>query len=155
MSNQYVEAEVSKIVKDENLEFPLNMALAASWIIAHYKGVNIKVFDARNTSSLSDFYIIASMQNPTQARSAMDTINANLKKHGLNNISTEGKDDAEWILLDLGDIIVHLFQDTSREIFDLDGLWMGIPQIKIPQEYYSAEKAEIEAPASSGPVGYF
>lgn len=155
MSKQYVEAEIKKIVKSKDLEFPLNMAFAASWILAHFKGFNIKIYDARGTSSLSDFFVIATMENVTSAKAAFDSVSANLKKHGQTVLSAEGTNDAEWILLDMGDLVIHIFQENSRDIFNLDKLWQDIPQLQIPQEYYSGEKAEVEEKTTSTSMGYF
>lgn len=134
MAKEYIEQEVKKII--DSHEFPKNIALASAWIIAHYKGINIKIHDMSELSSLCDFNIIASAENTTQARAMIDTIEYNLKQAGQSTISLEGLVDGEWILLDLGDIIVHIFQETSREVIDLDRLWKGAPQVEIPQEYY-------------------
>ena len=152
--SQYIDAEIEKIIKTEEFEYPLNTAMSASWILSHFKGVNIKVFDTKGTSSLSDFYVIASMQNNTQARSCADTIAKQMIKHGFTVKSVEGESDCEWILIDLGDIIVHLFQETAREIFSLDQMWTAMPQVKIPEAYYMAEKTE-DIVNETGPTGYF
>jgi ribosome-associated protein len=152
--SQYIDTEIEKIIKTEEFEYPLNTAMSASWLLSHFKGVNIKVFDTKGTSSLSDFYVIASMQNDTQARSCADSIAKQMIKHGVEVKSVEGESDCEWILIDLGDIIVHIFQETSRDIFSLDQMWLKMPQVKIPEEYYMAEKME-EKPKESGPTGYF
>jgi ribosome-associated protein len=147
MANPYVEKEVKKIVEELSGEYPKNIALAAAWIIANFKGINIKIFDVKESSSLCDYNIIASMQNTTQARAVIDELSANLKKNGNNIISIEGLTDAEWILLDAGDIIIHLFQETARDIFDLDNLWGAFPQIEIPSDYYFSSP-EIEQPVA-------
>lgn len=136
MSNTFVSKEVKKIINDEKIEFPKNIALACSWIIANFKGVNIKIFDVSESSSLCDYNIIASSTNPTQSRAIIDEIVANLRQNDQEIISLEGMSDAEWVLVDGGDVIVHLFQETSRDVFDLDTLWKKYPQVNIPEEYY-------------------
>lgn len=148
MGNPYVEKEVKKIITDLGKEYPKNFALAAAWILANFKGVNIKVFDVKESSSLCDYNIIASMQNTTQARAAIEELSGNFRNNDANIISVEGLSDAEWILLDAGDVIVHLFQETARDIFDLDHLWGEFPQIEIPQDYYfsSPEMAKVASP---------
>jgi ribosome-associated protein len=139
MANPYVTKEVTKIVKDQGLEYPKNFALASAWVIANFKGTNIKIFDVSGSSSLCDYNVIASMQNTMQAKSAIDEIQYNLKQNGGQVLSLEGLSDGEWILLDLGDVIVHLFQEHSRDIYDLDSLWRNFPQVSIPAEYYFGE----------------
>lgn len=144
MANPFVEKEVNKIINEQNLEYPKNMALASAWIIANFKGENIKIYDVQHSSSLCDYNIIASAQNITQAKAMVDEISYNLKKNGMNLTSLEGLTDGDWILLDLGDIIIHIFQEYAREIFNLDELWKNFSQIDIPQDYYF-EHAEVTA----------
>ena len=84
----------------------------------------------------------------------VDEIQYNLKQHGAKVLSLEGVTDGEWILLDCGDVIVHVFQELSRDIFDLDELWSSYPQVEIPQEYYF-EHPETQAPKSDSTDNYF
>lgn len=148
MANPFVEKEVAKIINTENIKYPQNMALASAWIIANFKGENIKIFDVHKSSSLCDYNIIASAQNITQAKAMVDEISFNLKKHGMGLTSIEGMTDGDWILLDLGDIIIHIFQEYAREIFNLDELWKDFSQVEIPQEYYF-EHAEVTSETKS------
>lgn len=153
--NAYVQNEVKKIIEDKNFEFPLNLAMASAWILAHFKGINLKVFEARG-SSLCDYNIIASAMNEVQARSMVEEIQVHLKAQaGTKTFSLEGMDEAEWILLDLGDIIVHVFLETTRDIFDLDTLWKDYKQIAIPQEYYFASKDQVSTTKDDSPENYF
>jgi ribosome-associated protein len=154
MSNEFISQEVTKIVKDEQLAYPLNYAFAVSWMIAHFKGMNLKIYNVTETSSLGDYFIIGSVENPTQAKSLAETLERQLKKAGLKGVSIEGKDDAEWILVDAGDIIIHIFQENIREIYDLDALWLAHPQIKVPEEYYYPEP-ETSSTESNNDRGYF
>ena len=132
--NLFVLKEMKKIATSE--KYPKNMALASAWAIAHFKGVNIKIFDVAKISSLCDYNIIASAENTTQARSMASAISAGLKEEGHSMISLEGLSDGEWILLDMGDIIIHIFQENARDVYDLDSLWIDYPIAPIPAEYY-------------------
>lgn len=134
MSNEYVQNEMKKVL--ESAEYPKNMALASAWAIAHFKGFNIKIFDVSEVSSLCDYNIIASAENTIQAKSMIDEIQASLNAAGAKKSSVEGLGDCEWILLDMGDVIVHVFQDLTRDAYDLDSLWLSSPQVTIPNEYY-------------------
>ena len=134
MSNTYIEKEVAKVIAANS--YPESMALVAAWIIAHFKGVNLKIYDAKETSSLCDYNIVASADNIVQAKSMVDEMISNFHKHKLNIISLEGMAEAEWILLDVGDVIIHIFQDVARDVFDLDSLWADTDQLKIPEEFY-------------------
>jgi ribosome-associated protein len=136
MSNQFVEKEITKIMNEYKEEYPKNVALACAWIIANFKGINIKIFDMSNSSSLCDYNIIASAQNTIQSKAMVDVLVPSLRHTEVEVRSVEGVDEAEWILVDAGDVIVHLFLETSRDIFDLDMLWKNQKQIQIPEEYY-------------------
>ena len=142
MSREYIKTEITKILEKE--EFPKNLALASAWIIANFKGVNIKIFDVSATSSLCDYNIIATAENTTQAKGMVDEIQRQLKAVAKMN-SLEGVSDGEWILLDMLDIIVHIFQDTTRDVFALEELWLNAPQVEIPNEYYYGPGEELKS----------
>lgn len=137
MSNEFISKEVAKILKDEKSS--KNYALASAWIIAHFKGINIKIFDTKETSSLCDYNIIASAENIIQSKSMAQVIVKTLKEHGAEVLSLEGLSAGEWILLDIGDVIIHIFQEISRDVFDLDDIWRSSEQVEIPNEYYFGE----------------
>lgn len=137
----YKAKEFDNIFQDKELEFPHNMALASAWVLADFKGLNLKIFDMRESSSLSDFYIMGSAENTTTARSMAEKIREHFKRNEIAPISLEGIEDAEWILIDLGDVIVHIFLENVREIFNLDALWNDRPQLDIPKEFYFSDPA--------------
>ncbi len=149
--NEFIQSEVKNIISNTGFEFPLNHAMACAWVLANFKGDNLKVFDLRKSSSLCDFAIIATAQNSTQARAMVDEISANLKNQGASILSYEGYESADWILLDTGDIMVHVFNGPARDVYDLDLVLAKNPQVKIPDEFYfgkpqvvSKEKADLK-----------
>ena len=149
--NEYVQNEVNKIISNKSFEFPLNHAMASAWIMANFKGDNLKIFDLKKSSALCDFSIIATAQNATQARAMVDEISMNLKNHGASVVSYEGYESADWILLDTGDVIVHIFNGPARDVYDLDLILAKNSQVKIPEEFYfgkpttvSSEKADLK-----------
>ena len=137
MGNAFIDNEVKKIIESDEFEYPLNAAMAATWIIGNFKGFNLKVIDVEGRSSLADYFLLASCDNVIQAQAICDEISMQLKKYGVKTLSIEGKNDAEWILLDLGDIIIHIFQDNAREIINLDSLWIDYKTVPIPESYYN------------------
>lgn len=153
--NKFIKSEVEKIVKDKSLTYPKNIAMAATWILANFKGVNLKIFDVSQTSSLADYYVLASATNTTQSRAMTEELQMNIKQAGNDIISVEGLTDGEWILVDAGDVIVHIFNETSRDIFDLDTLWANHPQVEIPQSYYFAGHDQQEEKNSESTENYF
>lgn len=139
--NEYVQNEVKKVITNPSFEFPLNHAMATAWILANFKGDNLKVFDMRGTSALCDYSILATAQNPTQARAMIDEVSVNLKHQGASIVSYEGYESADWILLDTGDIIVHVFTGPARDVYDLDMIYAKNTQVKIPEEFYFSKPA--------------
>ena len=135
MANEFVKKEVKKIFEKES-DSSKAAALASAWIIANYKGINIKAYDVKESSSLCDFNLIATANNTTQAKTMADEIQYNIKQNGGTILSVEGLSDCEWVLIDSGDVIIHIFQDISRDVFDLDSLWHEYEQLEIPSEYY-------------------
>jgi ribosome-associated protein len=149
--NEYIKQEVSKVITNPQFEFPLNHAMASAWVMANFKGDNLKIFDLRKSTSLCDYSVLATAQNATQARAMADEISTNLKNSGANIVSFEGYEGADWILLDTGDIFVHIFNGPARDIYDLDLIYARNPQLKIPEEFYfgtptnvATEKADLK-----------
>lgn len=151
--NEYIQNEVKKVITNTSFEFPLNHAMATAWILANFKGDNLKIFDMRKTTSLCDFSVIATAQNPTQARAMIDEVSTNLKQQGANIVSYEGYESADWILLDTGDIMVHVFNGPARDVYDLDMVYAKNPQVKIPEEFYFGKPTTVSE--KSDLKGYF
>jgi ribosome-associated protein len=87
------------------------------------KAVDVVVLDLRDVTSFTDYFVICSVSNPRQAHAVADEIEKQLKETGELPISIEGYDPAEWILMDYGDFIVHIFSETARAYYDLERLW--------------------------------
>lgn len=155
MSAEYIQSEVNKIVQDKSLEFPKNIAMASAWIMGNSKGLNLKVLDTTNRNSIADFFIMGSASNMIQAKAMAEEIVTQLKSHGVKVLSKEGLGHSDWILLDLGDIIVHIFLDNTRTNYNLDELWQDAPQVKIPNEYYYEEPIDAGSESDSKDKGFF
>lgn len=145
MANEYIQSEVNKVITNTSFEFPLNHAMATAWILANFKGDNLKIFDLKKSSALVDYAILATAQNATQARAMVDEISSNLRAQGVNVVSYEGYETANWILLDTGDIMVHVFNGPARDVYDLDIIYAKNPQIKIPEEYYFGKPTTVSS----------
>lgn len=150
MSAEYTQAEVDKIVGDKTFSYPLNLAMASAWVMGNLKGLNLKVLDTTKRSSLADYFIMGSASNMTQAKAMADEIVVQLKRHDVKVLSKEGLGGSDWILLDLGDIICHIFLDNTRTNYNLDELWEDSPQMPIPNEYYFEEPVEGSDDSSGG-----
>lgn len=150
--SDYISTEIEKIIHDKKLEPPQNFVMSAAWIMGNLKGMNLKIIDVRNVSPITDYYIIGSASNIVQASAMADTIAANFKNFGEVCKNKEGKDKSDWVLLDFGNYIVHIFLETARYAYDLDSLWGKCPIVPIPQDYYFSGP---EGSSSKSDKGYF
>jgi ribosome-associated protein len=87
------------------------------------KGIDIKVLDVVNKSSVTDIMIFASGNTSRQVKALANSVAEKAKKAGSPAIGLEGDDSNEWILVDLGDVVVHVMQPSIREFYNLEKLW--------------------------------
>ncbi len=93
------------------------------------KAEDIRVIDISEISILADYFIIANGSNSRQIQAFADEIEQKLAKEGCHLKQVEGYDSANWILLDFGDIIVHLFDQENRTFYNLERIWRDGKQI--------------------------
>lgn len=79
--------------------------------------------DVREISTFADYFIICTGGNSRQIQAIADEIEVQLKKFGEYPSSIEGYQNAEWVLVDYGDVVIHIFSEKAREYYDLDRLW--------------------------------
>ena len=89
------------------------------------KAENVNVIDLQHATSLTRFMIFANGRSSRNISAIADYVADELKKSVLHHISIEGLGNAEWVLMDAGDAIVHLFQEEAREHYKLEELWGG------------------------------
>ncbi len=115
-----------------DLDEEVKLAIVSS---SEKKGFNIVALDLREVTSFAEFFVIASGANQRQVQAISDEINEQLKKQlQVRPIRIEGYNSAEWILLDYGDFIVHIFEQKAREFYDLERLWRDAKKVEIPAE---------------------
>ncbi|CAN5644557.1 hypothetical protein BH18ACI1_BH18ACI1_13420 [soil metagenome] len=97
------------------------------------KAFDMVALDLREIASFTEFFIIVSGANQRQVQAISDEINEQLKKQlKTKAIRIEGYSSAEWILLDYGDFIVHIFEKEARDFYDLQRLWRDAKKVEIP-----------------------
>jgi ribosome-associated protein len=98
------------------------------------KAQDIKVLDLRDVTSFTDYFIICTGTNSRQNQAVSDEIHMRMKQtHGDLPTSVEGYEQGEWILMDYGNFIVHIFLDRARSYYDLERLWRGAKEPAILQ----------------------
>lgn len=102
---------------------------------AEKKAFDMLALDLRDIASFTEFFIIASGSNQRQVQAIADEISEQLKKQlQTRAVRIEGYNVAEWVLLDYGDFIVHIFNKESREFYDLARLWRDARKVELPED---------------------
>jgi ribosome-associated protein len=98
------------------------------------KAFDMIALDLRDIASFTEFFIIATGANQRQVQAIADEINEQLKKQlQTRPVRIEGYNSAEWVLLDYGDFVVHIFNGEAREFYDLARLWRDARRVEIPE----------------------
>jgi len=103
------------------------------------KSYDIRVVDISKISTIADYLVIVSGSSDRQVQAIADSIRIGLKKYGKVN-DIEGEGESKWIVMDYGDVLVHIFHDPLRSYYDLDGLWNAAPQVELAKEIREARK---------------
>jgi ribosome-associated protein len=99
------------------------------------KAFNVRILDVRKISSLTDFLVLASGSSDRQVKAAAEAVHLGLKKeHETLPIGIEGLNEGRWVLIDYGDVMVHVFHEPVRLFYDLDGLWCDAEEIEVLEE---------------------
>jgi ribosome-associated protein len=123
---QIVESKTPFSELDEPLKYALESASAK-------KALNLVAIDLRQVTEFTEFFLLASGTNTRQVQAISDEIEEQLKKkYSARPIRIEGYQSAEWILMDYGDFIFHIFEQKAREFYDLERLWRDAKKVEIP-----------------------
>lgn len=98
------------------------------------KALDLLVLDLREAANFTDYFIITSGTNTRQVQAIADEVVEQLKKQGTRAARVEGYKTAEWVLVDYGDFIVHVFEDKARKFYDLERLWRDAKRVALPAE---------------------
>ncbi len=95
------------------------------------KGQNLTIIDVGNESTYTDFLVIVTAYSERMTNAIADSVIDDMKKaHDVRPLSREG--DGTWILVDFGDVVLHVFQEDARAYYDLDRLWTDAPRVPVP-----------------------
>lgn len=117
-------------------EVSLAKAFLSVQAAANKKGESIRVLDLRGLSSFTDYFVICSGFSDRQVQAIADSIGIELKEEGYAPVSIEGYREGRWIVVDYGDVVVHVFLDALRDFYDMEKLWFDAKKVQIPQELY-------------------
>lgn len=117
-------------------DYPRDKALVCARAAIDKKAENIQVLDLSEISSFTDYFVICSGVSDRQVQAIADSVKHVMEASGHELISSEGYTDGRWVLMDFGDVVIHVFLDALREYYDLENLWSDAPRVKIPSEFY-------------------
>jgi len=107
------------------------------------KALGLVVLDVRELTSVADAFIICSGRSNRQVTAIAEFIITELKKAGIKPLSVEGKKEGHWVLLDYGHVIIHVFYESVRNFYDLEGLWVDAKRIKTKSLIEAIKKEEV------------
>ncbi len=93
------------------------------------KALDPVLLELKGTTSFTDYFLLCSGKSDRQVQAIAQAIVENLKKNGIRPLGQEGMTRGRWILLDYGEVVVHIFLEAVRKFYDLEGLWIDAPRI--------------------------
>lgn len=109
----------------------LELARNAADAVADKKANDVVVLDIQGLSVIADYFVICSGNSNTQVQAIANGVREKLAKRGIIIKSMEGYDEARWVLLDFGDVVVHVFRQEEREFYNLERVWGDAKQLSI------------------------
>lgn len=114
------------------------IALLAASAAAEKKAEDIVVLDVADTLVITSYFVIATGRSDRQVRTIADEVeDAVRERAGVKPIGREGEREGRWVLLDFGEVVVHVFQPDEREFYRLEKLWGDAPRVPLPDEIAS------------------
>lgn len=125
------------------------MAITAARAASELKATSIKAIDVSSRLVFTDVFLVLSGSTERQVRAIVDAVDEAVEKSGHPRLRREGLEgEAHWVILDFGDLMVHIQQDTDREFYALEKLWSDCPDIQLPEDIRAYEYDDEESQAS-------
>ncbi len=109
------------------------------------KALDLVVLDVREVASFTDYFVIAAGANARQVQAIADGVQEKLKESGRRPARVEGYRNAEWVLLDYGDFVFHVFEEKARRFYDLERLWRDAARVPLPDDMVSTPRGGEDA----------
>ena len=127
----------------------LTKALRCAEAAFDKKAVDLVVLDVGALTSIADFLLICTGRSDRQVQAIAQAVEGELREHGQRPLAIEGMSRGQWVLMDCGDVIVHVFYQPMRDFYDLERLWAHAPGVQLPEPLrtqalgYSSETAAL------------
>lgn len=116
---------------------PRETALLCVRYALEKKAYDVVVMDVGEHSSLADYFVICTGRSDTQVQAIVQSVEENLARIGTRPRAIEGYSRAHWVLIDYGDVVLHVFLESVRSFYDLERLWARAPRLPLPEPYRS------------------
>lgn len=100
-------------------------------LAADVKAINVAAYDLRGLTSVTDGFVMCSASSEPQFKAIFRSVKEGMKEVGISPLHTEGSLRGGWLVMDYGDVVLHLFREEARQYYDLDGLWGDAPRIEL------------------------
>jgi ribosome-associated protein len=108
------------------------IAILAAQAGLEKKAGAVEIIDVTGKVDYADYLVLMTGQSDRHVSAIAESVDATLSKEGLDAISVEGLPGGNWVLIDFVDVVVHVFQEATRSLYDLDGLWMDARRVPVP-----------------------
>ncbi len=98
------------------------------------KALDVVTLEVSRQTQMMDFLVVCTGTSNIHIRSLADGVIETMKEHGYKGVRAEGYNEARWVLLDYGDVVLHIFGEDDREFYRLEEFWKGAPRIDLPAE---------------------
>ncbi len=120
---------------------PETCAVLAAEAAAEKKAIDVMVLGVGDLLVVTDYFVLATGNTDRHVKTIAEEVEAKLKAEGKRLVGSEGEQEARWILLDFGDVVVHVFQPEERDFYRLERLWSEAPRVELPAHVVNASPA--------------
>jgi ribosome-associated protein len=113
------------------------------------KAYDLELLEVSKLTSVADYFLICTGRSDTQVRAIAQHLEESLGREGIRPLHVEGYTRGQWVLMDYGDIVIHIFYQPIRNFYDLESLWMKAPRVRLPEPYFSQARSFV-----TGTEGY-
>ena len=111
----------------------LDKALLCLKIVKERKAMDPVLFEVGKLTSITDYFLIASGNSTRQVQAISRHMAGRMREEGFRAYGKEGEQEGQWVLMDYGDVVVHIFYDPVREFYDLEGFWFEATRIEMDE----------------------
>ncbi|TFH53475.1 ribosome silencing factor [Actinomyces viscosus] len=131
-------------------EHAISLTAAAARAAADKKAEHLTAIDVSERLGLTDVFLLASGSNDRHVHAIVDAVDEAMHRAGARRRTREGFADAHWVLVDYGDVVVHVLQDEDREFYSLERLWKDCPAIELPEDLTQSGSREGDEESGQG-----